>query len=83
MHHGFLHEATGCSCLSGSHQTSGPQDFQTPVTSTGVEAIRRKDIAGYVTQQSLLDYTVSLQPCDMAIVDKGFGYGSQVKQKSQ
>ncbi|CAK0787222.1 hypothetical protein CVIRNUC_010438 [Coccomyxa viridis] len=49
-----------------------------PGVAAALDAIRNKTIAGYITQESLLDYIASLQPCDMAIVDRGWGYGSQV-----
>jgi hypothetical protein len=43
-----------------------------------VEMVRNGTVAAYMTQLTLLQYLVNQQPCDMAIVEEGFGYGAQV-----
>ena len=43
-----------------------------------VEMVRNGTVAGYMTQVTLLQYLVNQQPCDMAIVESGWGYGEQV-----
>lgn len=48
------------------------------LTSAAVEMVRNGTVAAYMTQLTLLQYLVNQQPCDMAIVDQGWGYGEQV-----
>ena len=43
-----------------------------------VDMVRNGTVAAYMTQLTLLQYLVNQQPCDMAIVDSGWGYGEQV-----
>ena len=43
-----------------------------------VEMVRNGTMAAYMTQLTLLQYLVNQQPCDMAIVESGWGYGEQV-----
>lgn len=42
-----------------------------------VEMVRNGTVAAYMTQLTLLQYLVNQQPCDMAIVDSGWGYSEQ------
>ena len=48
-----------------------------------VQMVRNGTVAGYMTQVTLLQYLVNQQPCDMAIVESGWGYGEQVPAVSR